>query len=141
MSGRTVSRTKPTVETLPAGRYYIGDASNFLSYDIYKSTRGNEGHYTIGAHHFIIKHPVGGDGVYLASNNHTYDGNNISIVAVELGDMELYTGNGTFHTFTEPVSFAVNDGICAFVSGKFYLLIDTNQEQEPEIDDGYDSVS
>lgn len=127
---------------LPAGSYFIGDICNFLNNDIYetywqKNHHGMGGQFIIDTHHFAVWNCTNGS--YLGSNKHTYDGNTIGIVAAELGDKDLYTGNGTFHTFTKPVLMVENCGIVAFKSDKWFLLIDTTESLNDDIDDGYDS--
>ena len=142
-SNKSHFQTRKCFAELPAGSYYIGDISNFLQTDIYdnfwvKKHDKTSGHFVIDNQHFAVLYC--GNGSYLGSNKHIYDGNNIGIVAADIGDKDLYTGNGTFHTFTEPVKMVENCGIVAFVSGSTYLLIDTQESLDTnEYDDGYDS--
>jgi hypothetical protein len=143
---RNAKTASTKMSVLPAGDYFIGDLSNFLPTDyekIWKQRYSSSFSAFVVADRgaFIVTRAAMGNGSYYGSNKHTYDGSTISIVSASLCDPELYTGNGTFHSFKEPVTMTEETGVVKFASGSWTLVIDTNESSlDPDYDDGYDSV-
>jgi hypothetical protein len=126
---------KKTTNVLPAGKYFIGDLSYFLPSTYWKS-----GHYAIPDGRGFISFRVS-SGLWSADRtSYTAESKNFGICSYELGDKSLWTGDGTFHTFVEPVSVAVDDDSICFSSGtKGFTL--TYMGNMPSDDEGYDSWS
>ena len=124
---------------LPAGKYFIGD----LSYFLHSALCCKTGHYAVpdGRGFIAIKTY---DGLWLASDDTTYslESGRFGICSYELGDKRLWTGDGTFHTFIEPVSMTVDDDdTISFVSGTWSLTLNHDASWDSDYDEGYDSWS
>lgn len=139
---------KKTLDSiLPPGDYYLGDVSYFLQDSLMKGVLSGafgDGCFVdesgVG---FAVVNPTAGPGLYKGSDKHSYEfeDGGFGLVPTSLGNIKKYTGSGTFHTFTEPVSFYLDDdGIITVKSGDWFLDIDTNSVESIYSDDeGYDS--
>lgn len=132
---------------LPAGDYYVGDVSYFLQDPVLNGVLSgafSDGCFVNEAGvGFAVVNPAAGSGLYKGSNKFLYefDYGGFGLVPSCLGTQKKFTGCGTFHTFTEPVSFYLSDdGIITLKSGDWFLDIDTNDVESIYSDDeGYDS--
>lgn len=133
---------------LPAGEYFIGDLSYFLQDSVDKVweqefDKSDGCFITEDGQGFAVTKPLGGNGLYTGSNDVIYDveEDNLGIVPADFGDRSKYTGCGSFHTFTAPVSVSISDeGLLLISSGDWHLEIDTSDCcSDYEEDDGYDS--
>jgi len=142
---------KNASNVLPAGEYFIGDICYFLQDHLtgvwstdYEKCDGlytNDSGYGFG----VVK-PYSGNGIYMGSNRFSYDvdDENLGIVAKSLGDLDKYTGCGTFHKFVAPVTMTWLDGIVTFKSDSWSMNINTNHNEDIDSSDdmdGYDSWS
>lgn len=140
---------KDVSRVLPAGKYYIGDLSYFLNDTIMNiwttKFKNSDGLYTNDAENgFYVTKPVDGNGIYVGSNKFSYDvdEDNFGIASIALGNIDKYTGCGTFHKFSSPVNIEYNDGVLTFKSNNSEMVIDTNNRVDISSDDeGYDSWS
>jgi hypothetical protein len=133
----TVSLDKKTSCVLPAGKYYIGD----LSYFLHSGLQGRYGHYAIPDGRGFIS--VRADkGLWSAEETvfYTVESGAFGICSYELGSRDMWTGDGTFHTFDEPVSVKVEDhgDTVVFSSGSWNLHIEYLRRDISD-DEGYDS--
>jgi len=136
----SVQMEKQKSYVLPAGQYYIGDPMYFLHDAIVEKTY-DQGHYALPDGRGVILFKVKTDSIII-SGKQTYSVGSgwFGIISYDLGDKEKYTGDGTFHTFANPVSMIQEDG-------KFHIRCnDKNIELEScdayfsDADgDGYDS--
>ena len=133
---QTASLDKKTTNVLPAGKYFIGDLSYFLPSAYWKS-----GHYAIPDGRGFISFRAS-SGLWSSDRriSYTAESKYFGICSYELGDKSLWTGDGTFHTFVEPVSVAVGDECVTFSSGTQDLTL-TYEGGMPSDDEGYDSWS
>ena len=124
---------------LPAGKFFIGDPTYFLQPSISKSLV--EGHYALpDGRGFIL---VSADnGWCKGSNGELYgvESGLIGICSFEIGDMNNFTGDGSFHTFNSEVTTELLGGkILRIKSGDYTIDIDTNTDYCVSDDGGYDS--
>ena len=120
------------VQTLPAGRYYIGDLCYAMKDDVYNGVFGGNG-YASGFYKtkdgiFLLNRTAYGDGSYKGSNDFDYgvDAGIIGIASMSVCNPEKDVYGGTLHTFTEPVVCTFkNGGVFEFNSGDWFLEIDT----------------
>lgn len=123
--------SKITIQTLPAGRYYIGDICYSMTNTIYKDIFGkngySSGYYITNNGCFMVDSTAYGDGMFKASNGDMYnvDAGIIGIASLSLCDYKDEIYGGTVHTFTEPVKCIFMNGIFEFISSGFYLRINT----------------
>lgn len=123
--------SKSTIQTLPAGRYYIGDLCYAMKVDVYDSIFGGKiyasGYYVMKNGRFLVDGTAYGDGSYEASSGYTYsvDAGIIGITSLSLCNPEDTIDGGTIHEFTKPVECTFKNGIFEFSSGSWYLTIDT----------------
>ena len=135
----SVSFSKKNTNTLPAGRYFIGDPCYFINDYI------NElelcGNYELpSGHGFIVE-----TGLFCCAFNskkatYSVESGKFGIISVELGDSRKHTGDGTFHTFDEPVEFIFSDGAFLLLSGSTRITFDHEFDSFSD-NDGCDSVS
>jgi hypothetical protein len=123
--------SKSTIQTLPAGRYYIGDLCYSMKDEIYHGIFGDNnyasGYYTTKNGCFLVDGTAFGDGSYQGTNAFDYnvDAGIIGIASLSVCNPEKEIYGGTIHTFTEPVKCVFKDGLFEFTSGSWYLEIDT----------------
>ena len=135
----SVSLEKKKTYTLPAGKYFIGDPSYFLQPSISQSLV--EGHYALpDGRGFILVSANNGWCKCLNGDLYGVESGLIGICSFEIGDMNNFTGDGTFHTFSSEVTTELaEDGIFRIKSGDYTIDIDTNTEYSVSDDGGYDS--
>jgi hypothetical protein len=123
--------SKSTTQTLPAGRYYIGDLCYAMKDTIYDGIFGGNdyayGYYTMKNGCFLVNGTAYGDGSYQGTNGFDYgvDAGIIGIASLSVCNAEEKIYGGTAHTFTEPVKCTFKDGIFDFSSGNWHLTINT----------------
>ncbi len=121
-------------QTLPAGKYWIGDICYCLPEDIYDNIFGGVGGYDGGFYthkdggFFMVDSTAYGDGCYEGSDGFGYgvDAGIIGIVSENLIDMTngaLY--GGKIHTFDKPVTCKFKGGKFTFEAGYAWLEINT----------------
>jgi len=126
--------SKSTTQTLPAGKYYIGDLCYAMKDKIYDGIFGGNdyayGYYTLKNGCFLVDGTAYGDGSYQGTNGFDYgvDAGIIGIASLSVCNAEEKIYGGTVHTLSEPVLCTFNDGIFEFSSGSWYLKIDTTAE-------------
>lgn len=133
---RAMTFQKKSHDELPAGEYYVGDLSFFLSAALgtYINAQG---------HGFYMTETACAEGEFAGSNKKTYivDSGTIGVCAVELvgsGGM----GHGVFYRFVHPVSMTMEAGVLTLTSGGHTMTIDTTKDVYVGSDDeGYDSWS
>jgi hypothetical protein len=137
-NGKMNQLTVKTYE-LPAGKYFIGDVSNFLQDSVLKNI--SNGQNTYCSHHFVLTKPL--CGLFTGSDDFIYDiDERLAIIHENMGDSSKFTGCGTFHTFDDVVTVCISDDILAVQSGDWTLTIDTTKCYTlPSDDEGYDSWS
>lgn len=142
-------------ETLPAGRYYIGDLCYSLKEEIYEKVLGGNG-YATGYYEtegglFMLDHTAYGDGSYesevldtskrfevVKGFKYGVDAGIIGIASMNLCVPEEKVYGGTLHTFEEPVECSFKNGYFEFRSGKWSLTIDTAGSDDSDKDDDYE---
>lgn len=136
---RAMTFQKKSHDELPAGEYYVGDLSSFLSAAVgtYINAQGNG---------FYITKTACSAGEFTGSNKKSYivDSGTIGVCAVELWGQAKgqYMGEGAFYRFDQPVSMTMVDGLLSLTSGGYTMTIDTTQDvYVGSDDDGYDSWS
>jgi hypothetical protein len=121
-------------QTLPAGKYWIGDICYCLPEEIYDNIFGGVGGYDGGFYthkdggFFMVDSTAYGDGCYEGSDGFGYgvDAGIIGIVSEKLIDMTneaLY--GGKIHTFDKPVTCKFKGGKFTFEAGYHWLEINT----------------
>jgi hypothetical protein len=126
--------SKSTTQTLPAGKYYIGDLCYAMKDEIYYRIFGGNGYasgyYTMKNGCFLVDGTAYGDGSYQGTNGFDYgvDAGIVGIASLSVCNAEEKIYGGTVHTFTEPVKCTFKDGIFKFSSGSWHLTIDTAAE-------------
>lgn len=144
-SAKSISFVKNNTNVLPPGNYFVGDPCYFLNDLIYKNLwvdgfRKEPGHYSLpdGRGFIVITNVL--DSGLISSDSKTYsiESGNFGIFSVDLGDDSKYTGDGTFYSFSVPVSFNYKNGVFTMKNG---LNIITFEAYEYFSDEGgYDSV-
>lgn len=107
--------------SLPAGKYYIGDACYALSSYVYENVFGpqyQDGIYEHNGHKFVIGGTAFGDGEYTSNDNHIFcvDAGIISIIPFELcAKDEMYLNTlGWVYDFHNPVHVSMHQGLFTF---------------------------
>ena len=136
---KPVKYSKSTLQTLPAGRYYIGDLCYPMKDEVYHTIFGGNGYasgyYTMKNGCFLVNGTAYGDGSYQGTNKHDYnvDAGIIGIVSLSLCNPEKDIYGGTVHTFTEPVECVFKNGVFQFNSGEWHLEIDTTADFDDDM--------
>ncbi len=120
-------------QTLPPGKYWIGDICYCLDDKVYDTIFGGFGYdggfYTHkDGGFFMVDGTAWGDGAYAGSDGFTYgvDAGIIGIVSHQLVDENNDSlCGGKFHTFTEPVKCTFKGGRFEFISGFNFFQIET----------------
>ena len=147
-AGQATSKDKWTTNkklkaTLPKGSYYIGDLCYALSDDIYDKVFGGadyeSGTYTCDKGSFMVDNTAYGDGAYMGNDGLEYcvDAGIIGIASVNICDKEKFDamgdiGGGKVYTFNSDVSCKFGRGIFTFECEEFYLVINTQGENEED---------
>ena len=137
---KSVNFVKNNTYVLPPGNYFIGDPSYFLNDYIQENVcSGEPGHYSLPDGRGIIIM----DSCYSALVNSKNDKYNIDsgyfgIFSVDFGDISKFTGDGTFHTFRNHVSFNYKNGEFELKCGSKTIVFEPYEYYSD--DDGYDSV-
>ena len=123
---------------MPAGRYFIGDPEYFLHGSIAENTF-EPGHYALPDGRGFILHDVSPD-CFMVSEKATYtvSSGRFGIISVDLGDKDKYTGDGSFHEFSSPVTLTYDRTTFTVESSglkKEFEKIDATYSD----DEGYDS--
>ena len=138
----------PVNVLLPPGIYYVGDISYVLSEEAYHwwvdENQGEPGLYHYGNGSFVVDNTRYGDGMYKAAEGSSHEklGNSlfmgygvdvgvIGIVSKDLITKPVSEGwqLGTLHRFTRPGRFRSDDGRFEITSGRFRLVINTDEEE------------
>jgi hypothetical protein len=124
-------------ETLPSGKYFIGDPLDVLHTKIYIGIWGNvynyeNGKFNIFGHDIIFHTTHSGDGFFKDSRDRTYkiDSGVIGIINLELIEDNLKCKNGHIFEFNNNVNFIYDAGQIYIKSGKKYININTRNEDE-----------
>ena len=126
--------SKSTTQTLPAGKYYIGDLCYAMKDEINDGIFGDNGYaygyYRLKNGCFLVDATAYGDGSYQGTNGFDYgvDAGIIGIASLSVCNAEEKIYGGTVHTLSEPALCTFKDGIFEFSSGSWYLKIDTTAE-------------
>ena len=124
--------------TLPAGKYFVGDPVYFLN-DSNSEDLADSGNCLLPNRCGFILHNIS-KGAFVASDKKTYsvESGMFGLIAVELGDYAKYTGDGSFHTFSNPVSLVFSEGSFTLKCGEKTVKFE-QYEDCLSADDGYDS--
>jgi len=125
-------------ETLQPGKYYLGDPTYVLPNKILIGIWGNDynydnGKYTVNGHEFIVHNTHYGNGIYKDTRDRIYkvDCGVIGLVNMELiEDINKINGNGYIYEFKEKIKFYYDSGTFIVKSGKKYIKIDTQNNEE-----------
>ena len=133
---KSVNFVKNNTYVLVPGNYFIGDPSYFLNDCVWS---GEPGHYSLAdGRGFIVMNSCYSALVNSKNDKYTIESGYFGIFAVDFGDISKFTGDGTFHTFRNPVSFTYKNGEFELKCGSKTLTFEPYEYYSD--DDGYDSV-
>ena len=143
-SAKQICFVKNNTNVLPPGNYFVGDPCYFMNDLIYDSVwvdgfHKAPGHYSLPDGRGFIITNISENGLS-SSDLKTYsiDSGNFGIFSVDLGDYSKYTGNGTFYSFSLPVSFNYKNGTLTMKQGNSVVTFESYEHFSD--DGGYDSV-
>ena len=138
---KQVCLEKKTTNVLPAGKYFVGDPAYFLHDSINDALLdAGSGHYSLpDGRGFILYNVSKNSYLTTEKNSYSVDSGLFGLISFDLGDFNKYTGDGTFHTFSNPVSFIVSpSGSFLLTDGELNLEFEQCDSCFSE-DEGYDS--
>jgi hypothetical protein len=134
-------------ETLPFGKYFIGDPSSVLHTKIYIGIWGNvynyeNGKFNIFGHDIIFHSTHNGDGTFKDTRDRQYliESGVISLINMELIEDIGKCKNGHVFNFTSDVNFIYDAGMIYIKSGKKYITINTRKEDGSDYDSECDEL-
>jgi len=130
-------------ETLKPGKYFLGDPTLVLPAKILNGIWENVyqlkmGKFYINDTHFCVHNTHYGDGKYkdTRGRNYVVDGGVIGLVDIKLiDDINLCNNIGYIFEFTNKINFYYDIGIFIIKSGKKYIKIDTQNQEECNSDE------
>ncbi len=136
-------------EKLKPAKYFLGDPTIVLPDKIFHGIWGELYNYEVGKFYIndtdmCVHHTHYGDGIFEDTRNRQYkvDGGVIGLVDIKLiEDITKCKDIGHIFEFKEPVKFYYENGIFFIKSGKKYIKISTQFEEELEIDEENDDVN
>ena len=144
-SVKSISFVKNNTNVLPPGNYFVGDPCYFMNDFIYKSVwvdgfHKEPGHYSLpDGRGFIILNLLETSLTSSDSKTYSVESGNFGIFSVDFGDNSKYTGDGTFYSFSLPVSFNYKNGEIVMKQGNSSISFEPCEYFSD--DGGYDSVS
>ena len=136
-------------ETLPRGKYYLGDPVHVLNEQLYYEILGDIHQFKNGKYNLlnndndnsiVIHNTSNGDGIYYDTKKRSYiiESGLIALIPVTLIDNENISNAkkfGSIFNFEKIIEFTYHKGLFTIKSGKYIIEIDTINKDE------YDSNS